>query len=400
MKLTTTTVTALTPPDGKTDYIAWDDALPGFGVRIRAGRKSYVCQYRTDDRQQRRESLGDVRRLKLEDARKIARQRFAVVEMGGDPAADKAQARAADASASLTLGRTADRYLAARKDALRPNSYAAAARYFAVHWAPFHGRPIASIKRAEVAAQLQEIVANHGRVAAARARAYLSALYGWAVRDGLCAVNPAIGTNNPAAGLPSRDRVLSGDEIRSIWNACGDDDASRIIRLLLLTASRRDEIGRLQWQEVDFERGQIVISASRSKNRKAHVVPLPATALNILRAVPRRQDAACVFGEPDSGFSGWSNATRKLRAQMAKPFVFVLHDLRRTAATGMADLGVQPHIIEAVLNHSSGTKAGVAGIYNRALYEREKAAALTAWSDFVTATIKGTPRKVVPLRTA
>jgi hypothetical protein len=110
MRLTAAAVTALTLPVGKTDYIAWDDDLPGFGVRLRDGRKSYVCQYRIGT-QQRRESLGDVRRIKLEDAKKIARQRFAQVELGTDP---KVQAKGA--ATSLSLARVADRYLQARKD--------------------------------------------------------------------------------------------------------------------------------------------------------------------------------------------------------------------------------------------------------------------------------------------
>jgi integrase len=230
-----------------------------------------------------------------------------------------------------------------------------------------------------------------------RARAYLSALYGWAMREGLCDLNPVSGTNNPSAGIQSRDRVLSWDEIKIVWDACGDDAAGRIIRLLILTACRRDEIARLSWSEVDFERGMIVIAASRSKNRKTHSLPLPAAALDLLRAVPRRPDTDFIFGS-DHGFSGWSNATKALRARMTKPVEFVLHDLRRTAATGMADLGVQPHVIEAVLNHSNGTK--VAAIYNRSAYTAEKAAALAVWADRVQTIIENRDARVVRLRKA
>jgi integrase len=391
MKLTAAAVAALTLPAGKSDHIAWDSDLPGFGVRLRRDRKSYVCQYRVGTHQ-RRESLGDVRRIKLDDARKIARQRFASVELGVDP-----KPRTDGAATGLSLAHVAGLYLAARKDVVRPNTLAAAAHYFAVQWAPFRERPIASIDRAAIAARLQEIVTAHGRVSAARARAYLSALFGWALREGLCESNPVASTNNPGAGLPSRDRVLSAAEIKAIWDACGDDDPGRIIRLLALTACRRDEIARLSWSEVDLDRGQITISASRSKNHLAHVVPLSAPALDVLRAVPRRPGTAFVFGG-DRGFSGWSNATKALRARMTKPVDFVLHDLRRTAATGMADLGVQPHVIEAVLNHSSGSKAGVAGIYNRSRYGRETAAALALWADHVLAIVEGRDSKVGPLR--
>jgi integrase len=246
MRLTTNTIASLKMPAGKSDHIAWDTEMPGFGVRLRGERKSFICQYRIGD-QQRRESLGDVRKIKLDDARKIARQRFAQVELGTDP-------KARTNGTSPTLARVAGQYLIARQHAVRPSTYRAASDYLNVKWAPFHTRPIANITRAEVASRLQEIVANHGRVSAARARAYLSAMFGWAVREGLCDVNPVSNTNNPGAGLPSRDRVLTGDEIRTIWNACADDDAGRIIKLLILTACRRDEIARLSWSEVGSRR--------------------------------------------------------------------------------------------------------------------------------------------------
>jgi integrase len=388
MKLTTAAVTTLAC-DGP-DRIEWDDSLPGFGVRCRNGRKSFVCQFRIGT-QQRRETLGDVRKIKLEDARKVARQRFAQVELGVDPVATKANERAA---VRLTLGHVADRYLEARKDAVRPATLAAATHFFAVQWKSFRERPIASIRRADIAARLQEIITAHGRVSAARARAYLSALFTWARREGLCDSNPVTDTNNPGAGLPSRDRVLNAAEIKLIWDACGDDDPGRIARLLLLTACRRDEISRLSWKEVDLDRGTIVIESGRAKNRKTHALPLPAVALNLLRSVPRRRDTEFVFGG-DQGYTGWANATNKLRARMAKPVEFRLHDLRRTAATGMADLGVQPHIIEAVLNHSNGSR--VAATYNRSTYTAEKAAALALWADHVLAIVKGRKAKVVAM---
>jgi integrase len=217
------------------------------------------------------------------------------------------------------------------------------------------------------------------------------------MREGLVDSNPVAGSNNPAAGLPSRDRVLSPEEIRIIWNACADDDPGRIVKLLLLTGCRRDEISRLPWTEVDFDRGAITIAAARSKNHRAHTVTLSEPALEILRAVPRRPGTDFVFcGE--RGFSGWSHATKALRARMESPVSVKLHDLRRSAATGMAELGVLPHVIEAVLNHSSGSKAGVAGIYNRARYESEVAAALARWADHVLAVVENRASKIVPLR--
>jgi Arm DNA-binding domain len=230
MKLTTAAVASLILPPGKNDHIEWDETLPGFGVRLRGRSKGWVVQYRFGH-QQRRESLGDVRKVKLDDARRIARQRFAQVEMGTDPAAEREAATAA----ALTLAAAAERYLDARRDRMRPNTYKAAERYFSMYWKPLRERPLAAVKRADVAVRLQELTHAHGRTAAARARDYLSAMFSWAMREGLCEANPVLATNDPAAGILPRDRVLSDDEIRIVWNACGDDTAGRIVRLLLLT---------------------------------------------------------------------------------------------------------------------------------------------------------------------
>jgi Arm DNA-binding domain len=215
MKLTTKSVATLAPPAGKTDAFIWDTDMPGFGVRVRGDSRRWVIQYRIGP-QQRRESLGDVRKVTLDAARKIARQRFASIELGVDPVAEKATA-----ATRLTFAAVAAMYLDFKRPLLRPSSFAAAARYFAVHCAPFSKRPLESIQRADVAARLQEISKAHGRVAAARARANLSALFAWAMREGLTEANPTIATNNPASGLPSRERILDDKEVRAIWNACG-----------------------------------------------------------------------------------------------------------------------------------------------------------------------------------
>jgi integrase len=265
MRITIDSVATLTPPPGKTDYIAWDDDLPGFGVRLRGETKRWVVQYRVGA-QQRRESLGDTRKVKLDDARKIARQRFAQAELGVDPAAERRRAKEEAAAERLTLGAVATRYLDAKKDRHRPNTRTQARLHLTgPHWRPFANRPIGDIKRAEIAARLQEIVKEHGRTAASRARGNLSALFTWAMREGLCEANPTIATNDPAEGIQARDRVLSDRELAAVWNACREDDFGRIIRLLILTGCRREEIGGLKWNEVDFNTGAITIPGERTK---------------------------------------------------------------------------------------------------------------------------------------
>jgi integrase len=156
----------------------------------------------------------------------------------------------------------------------------------------------------------------------------------------------------------------------------GQDNFSDIVRLLLLTGQRRNEIGELAWSEVDSGRRMIVLPPGRTKNSRQHEVPLSSQACEILERQARRR--SLVFRQ----ITNWATAKGKLdeRLRMAD---WRLHDLRRTCATGMAELGTQPHIIEAVLNHVSGHKAGVAGVYNRARYADEMRIALQRWADHV-----------------
>jgi integrase len=399
MKLTDNRVTALVRPADKDDVVIWDDDLPGFGIRCRGDAKTYLVQYRVRG-QQRRESLGDVRQTKLENARKAARQRFAQAQLGIDAAAERALSRAKAMAAQLTLGVVAERYLAAKRDRLRPSSFGAAERHFAVHWQPLRGYPIDTVRRIDVAARLQEIVKVHGRIAASRARGNLSALFSWALKEGLTENNPAAHTHDPGAGVPPRQRVLSETELATIWKVCRDDHFGVAVKLLILTACRRQEIGGLKWNEVDFDRGTVTIAASRSKNGRALTLPLPSVAINLLRSMPRRD--GCVFGNGVNGLSGWSYAisvlNSKITAAEGKALPpWTLHDIRRSVAAHMAELGVQPHIVEAALNHQSGHKAGVAGIYNKAGYSREIGAALKLWAEHLLAAVENRPSKVVPL---
>lgn len=383
MKLTASNVRTATAPEGKTDHIEWDSGLPGFGLRLRGRSRSWIIQYRIG-RQQRRESLGDIRRVTLEAARDIARKRFAQIELGVDPGAEKARAREAAAAAALTLSSVADRYLDAKRDALSVSSIKAAERNFRVHWEPLRNRPIGEIKRTEIAAQLQTIRKEYGDAAAARARSVLSSAFVWAMREGLTESNAVIGTHNPGEALQSRDRVLGDAELAAVWRACDDDDFGKIVKLLILTGARRSEISFLRWSEIADN--TITIAAERSKNGKAHTLILPAMAVQILKSVPRRGD--CVFGEHGRGFARWSFWVDKLRERLGdsvKPWR--LHDLRRSAATGMAEIGIEPHIIEAVLNHVSGHKAGVAGIYNRARYSEAIRIALQRWAEHLLAIV-------------
>ncbi len=385
----------------KVDVIYFDDDLKGFGIRFRTGGKAtWLIQYRDAAGNTRRNTIGDARKLEEKDARKAAKARLATVTLGGDPQADKVEARA---RAKLTLGEQADRYLESERSNLRPSTFNAYKRYLTDHWKPLRSRPVHVIARREVAARLGELVKEHGPFAAARAKQTLSAFFAWAIREGITEANPVTGTNDPVAGKGSRDRVLDESEIRTIWNACQDDDFGRIVRLLFFTAARRDEIGGLRRNEMDLDRGVLSIPGERTKNKHALVLTLPALAIELLQSTPQREGREFFFGGRGGAFSAWSYSTLALGKRIAETegkslAPWRIHDIRRSVATGMAEIGIQPHIIEAVLNHRGGHKAGVAGIYNRATYEREIKSALALWADHLRSVVQGGERKIVPLR--
>jgi integrase len=400
MKFTESSVAKLRLPTGKTDHVYWDPEMTGFGVRVRPTSKVWRIQYRVG-RQQRSESLGDVSKVSLADARAIARKRFALIELGRDPGAERMERRRAATAAELTLGNVASRYLAVKEKKLAASTFRASRRYLTEHWKPLAGLPIETIKRAQIAARLQEIATDNGVMAARAARRNLSALFAWAAREGLVDNNPAAHTNDPGDGARPRDRVLNDDEIRILWRATeGGDDFNAIVRLLLLTGCRREEIGGLRWEEFDAATGRITIAAHRVKNRRQHELTLPPLALEIVQSQPRGH-REYVFGR-FGGFRGWSSAAVRLNRRIAelngealRPFV--LHDARRTAATHMHEIGIEPHIVEAVLNHASGHKGGVAGVYNLATYRTAKATALARWAEHLSALIKGQQSNILTM---
>jgi integrase len=202
-------------------------------------------------------------------------------------------------------------------------------------------------------------------------------MFAYAIREGLTESNPVSGTGKASEGN-GRERVLSQDELTAILRALGDDPFSEIIRMLILTGQRRSEIGGLRWSEVDLGQGLIVLPAARVKNGRQHELPISTQVRAVLERQPRRNE--WVWG---CDWNSWSEPKAKLDRQLDGIAPWRLHDLRRSCATHMAELGVLPHVIEAVLNHVSGHKSGVAGIYNRARYQDEMRVALQTWADFV-----------------
>ncbi len=411
MKFTKPAIAKLELPTDKSEVIVFDDALPGFGLRIRVGgKRTWIAQFRVGSRQ-RRLTLGDAARMELEQARTEAKKALNKAGLAIDPQAEKFKARA---DTGVTLGGVADRYLKAKEKTLRRRSFVETERHLRKGWAALRGRSLADIGRQDVANGLSEMAASRGAVAADRARAALSAMYSWAMREGIAIANPVTATNRPAEPV-ARDRVLSDGELVEVWSACGDAAYGAIVKLLMLTGQRREEVGGMLWPEINTDSALWSLPGERTKNGRPHDVPLSSAALAIVEALPRRADRDIVFGEGAGPFSGWSKSKSALDRRInerrkkapatshgkTKPIApWRLHDLRRTLATRMGDLGVQPHVVEAVLNHYSGARAGVAGVYNRSLYSAEKRAALELWGEHVTALVSGAARSVVPFKRA
>ena len=379
----------------ETDQFIWDSKLIGFGQRIRNGRKSWIIQYRVGH-QQRRMKIGDGEKLTRAQAREAARKILAKVELDQDPVGDKKQKRKDD---KFTLRAVIADYLDVKRTQVRATTFNQVSRYLNEAWKPLHGTPINAITRRDVAHELGKITKRNGATTADRARTVLSGLYSWAIGQGFAETNPIIGTNRPAQPK-ARERVLSDHELAAIWRASGDDAYGKVLRLLILLANRREEIGGLKESEIDTENRVLRLPPERTKSGKAHVVPLSDLAWAILSEQPRLEGREHVFAHDrgKGGFTGWSHGKADLDQRLGEAVKgWRLHDLRRTAATRMADLGVMPHVIEAVLGHHSGHKAGTAGIYNRSGYPNEVRNALMLWSDHVRALVEGGERTVLPL---
>ena len=400
MRLTGPNVARLDLPVGKTERIVFDDDLPGFGVRIRAGgKRTWIIQYRKGAKQ-RRLTLGTLRAIDPAKARKSAENLLAKIQLGGDPQAEKIEAHA---RAIETLGAVTDDYLIYAEAKLKARTYKEVKRHLTSpkQWGSIKGLSVHRIQRANVAARLTEIERDSGSVSANRARASLSALFSWAMRQGLADHNPVVGTNKGEE--KSRDRILTDAELAAVWIACKADDYGRIVRLLILTGQRREEVAGIANDELDLERALWLIPSERTKNKLEHEVPLSDPAVGILQAVTRRDGRALLFGAGKGSYAGWSHAKTALDGRIVEAGVKILpwrvHDIRRTVATGMAELGILPHVIEAVLNHVSGHKAGVAGIYNHARYRPEKRQALDRWAAHLEAIVDGkSAANVVALR--
>ena len=278
-------------------------------------------------------------------------------------------------------------------------------------------RPFGEIDAADIEAAIDEaryhgvpgIGQRNKKASEARARSLhtaLSSLFRWAKKKKLVAANPCIGLERPDPAKV-RDRVLDKDELVAFWKACDkiSQPFGTVYKLLLLTAARRDEVAGMKWSELHDDTWYL--PKERTKNNRPHVVPMAPAVQALLAGVKRNNNPAdLVFTSTGvTPISGWGRSKKSLDKAIASVrkgkamAPFRIHDLRRTAITGMNELGVPPHVVEKVVNHVSGHLAGVAGVYNKSELLAERKAALQRWANHVAALVSGSgDSKVLTMR--
>lgn len=358
-------------------YEVHDLHCPGLSVRVSPeGRKTFTVKYRYGVKQKRL-TIGVYPRMPLAKARERAIDYLRQVDEGSDPSQRRRQP---GYKVRVIVEDFIRQHAKPRNRKWMENERVLNRELVAV----FGERDIREIKRADILELMDAAIERGAHYQANRILAYVRRLFNWCVERAIIDVSPINGLKAPTKEV-SRERVLSDDEIKAVLRSCRNDvyPFRQYVPLLLATAQRRGELAEMRWSEIDLKAKQWVIPAERSKNGKAHVVPLSAFAIGKLKEVPRFLNCDYVFTTTRrSPISGFSKALRRLWEATGSSD-WRLHDLRRTAASGMARAKVQPHVIEKVLNHISGAISGVAAIYNRWGYDAEKHSALKKWGSIL-----------------
>lgn len=395
---------------GKTRREIADAAFPGLSITIYpTGQRTWCFRYRYA-RRLRRITIGNHPAINLLKARRRAEIALAALEKGENPGtalfAPKSDQyiHKADRDAFGVLIRSffvrhciphtrawreSARLLGLKVEEQdgKPPTFTDIKDGIVERWAE---KPVGNITRADIREVIEASRARGANVTINREIAAIRSFLSWCLKQDLVEVNVAAGMAK-AAPENKRTRVLSDSEIKVIWQASEAESFpfGSITMLLLLTGQRRGEVAGLRWTEIDMKGRQWLLPPERSKNKLPHLIPLSDPALAIIQSVPRVKGSDFLFGLGGrTGFTGYSKAKRRLDEAIIELAgddlpEWNLHDLRRTCATSLAKLGVQPVVIEATLNHVSGVRSSIASVYNLHSYEAEKRAALALWGEHV-----------------
>jgi integrase len=385
LNLTKSAIDRLTPLS--TDCVYWDVGLPGFGLKVTPkGRKVFIALYRVGGAgsRLRKYTIGPYGRVTLAMARGHAQKIFAAKLDGRDPAEEKKQSRrrlVVDRIDGIIEGYIQER-LASRKTRKKLENQLR--RDVLPHWA---SKSVHEIKRRDVI-DLVNLASQRNPHAGYRLLKTLKTFFRWCVARAVLDVSPAEGVSTDYRER-SRDRVLTDAELAAVIRAARQMSGpfGGLVEFLALTGQRREEVARLAWNEIDDDTKTWCLPASRSKNKKAHIVHLSPQAWAVIERQPRRNEY--VFATSGSKhFQTFGKAKPKFDERSGVKS-WVLHDLRRTMVSGMARLGIPPHIADKILNHQAGTISGVAAVYQRHEFLQERKKALELWGAHVHSILLG-----------
>jgi integrase len=380
IKLTKIAIDALPIPPS--DVVYWDASSPGFGVKVTPkGRKVFVVLYRTGGAgsKLRKYTIGPYGRVTLHQARVAAQKVFAAKLNGRDLAAEKREARrrvVADRVDDL-LETFIAQHVSQNRSAREISRLLR--REVGMPWA---GRSIHQITKRDVVEVISAIEQRGAPIAANKTLKSLKTFLRWCVGRAVLGQSPAEGVPLPAKEI-ARDRVLTDQELAQVILAARKIGGpyGGIVEFLALTGQRREEVAGLTWDELDLAQRVWMLPKSRTKNAKEHVVHLSEQSMDVLRRVEKKRPFVfSVLGTKP--FQEFSRAKRQID-ELSVVAAWRLHDLRRTCVSGMARLGIAPHVADKILNHQAGTISGVAAVYQRHEFLSERRQALDLWGAHV-----------------
>ncbi|WEX07285.1 tyrosine-type recombinase/integrase [Chelativorans sp. AA-79] len=385
----------------KATYL-WDTELAGFGAYVTAtGDVSFLVQKWAGGRGGKaiRYVIGKTKNgMTLDEARTLAKTHIGDIAKGANPIDIRRQARreTRDRLNGMKVSEALDLFIPdpdsdPRKNSL-PSRYKTEAKSAMKQAFEAEGllkSAVTEIAKADIRKMLTR---KSDRPAAARNLfAALRPFFRYCVEQEIITVSPMAEMSSPSP-VSSRDRLLSSDEIKAFWKATGElsDTWRRFYRLLLLTGQRREEVAGIRWEEIDLDQKTWTIPAERAKNGKAHVVHLSDEAMSELPKAPEGKGTGYVLpgARGESHISGYSKMKRALDDEMKKHLAdnfspWRIHDLRRTMASGLAEMGFPTDVADRLLNHVSGSRSGIKGVYQRYEFLKERKEAIEAWAERV-----------------